>query len=69
MFWILLLLRGFLCGCFQKILMASDMCLDLGVGQILTTTYAPSLPISPNFEGKEWSGMCMSWLRKLRHHL
>ena len=38
MFWTLLLLGGFPCDCLMKILVARNMCLDLGVDQILTTT-------------------------------
>ena len=52
MLWILLLLRGFLCECLQKILMASDTCLDPGIGQILTTTEASLLLIFPNLVGE-----------------
>ena len=46
---------------FGNILIARDMCLDPGC-QILSTTDAPQLPLSLDFEGKEWSGMSMSWL-------
>ena len=38
LFWMLLLLGGFLCGCLRKILKVSDSCFDLDVGQILTIT-------------------------------
>ena len=53
MFWMLLLLEDLPGECLREIMMASEMCLDPGMGHILTTTNATSASFSTDFGRKK----------------